>query len=620
MVGENEPRGNPVWTVSKCFTRRKLCTPMALLSLRQVHIAFGGPPILDRIDLQVERGERLCLVGRNGEGKSTLMKLISDEIRPDGGEIVLERDSRVARLDQDVPGDTVGSVLDIARAGLYPGDPEHLADSAITRLQLDPLSQFSQLSGGLKRRALLARALASSPDLLLLDEPTNHLDLDSIIYLEDFLLRWDGTLVFVSHDRSFVRRLATRIGELDRGKLYSHPGSYNTYLQNRDARIAVEATQTALFDTRLSEEEKWIRQGIKARRTRNEGRVRVLEKMREEHRQRRQRQGKTRLIVQGAERSGDIVIEAKDLYFAYEENQPQVDQFSLLIGRGDKIGVVGPNGTGKTTLLHMLLGQLAPQRGEIRHGTRLQTAHFDQLRSQLNLDETVAENIAPGQEYLEIGGQRRHVYGYLQDFLFTPARARTPVSALSGGERNRLLLARLFAKPANLLVLDEPTNDLDAETLELLEEQLSQYAGTLLMVSHDREFLDNVATSILVFEGNGQIGDYAGGYSDWLKRRKEAKSEEATKMAQSKKESAPTQRQRTRKLSFNEKRELGELPGRIEKLEADQEQLHQEMAAPTFYQQGSEKVAQAQEKLTAFGGELEAAYARWEELSEIEEA
>lgn len=589
---------------------------MPVLNLRQLHIAFGGPPILDRIDLQVERAERVCLVGRNGEGKSTLMKLISGEIRPDGGELVLERQARVARLDQDVPNGTSGSVLDIARQGLHPGDPAHWADSALTRLQLDPQADFAQLSGGLKRRVLLARALAAQPDLLLLDEPTNHLDLDSILYLEEFLLRWEGTLIFVSHDRAFVRRLATRIVEIDRGHLHSHPGSYDGFLKNRDARLAQEATQASVFDARLGEEEKWVRQSISARRTRNEGRVRALKKMREERQQRRMRQGNAHLRVQEAERSGDLVIEAKDLYFAYREGLPQVRDFSLMVGRGDKIGVVGPNGSGKTTLLRMLLGQLLPQRGSVHHGTRLQTAHFDQLRAQLNLDESVAENIAPDQEYLEINGQRRHVYGYLQDFLFTPARARTPVRALSGGERNRLLLARLFAKPANLLVLDEPTNDLDAETLELLEEQLVNYGGTLLIVSHDRAFLDNVVTSILVFEGDGSVGEYAGGYSDWLERHRAARAERVT---EAKPALTQRSRQRARKLSFNEQRELDNLPEAIEALEAEQAALHKRMADAGFYQQSGGDVAAAQERLGEVGQALQLAYARWEDLSEIAE-
>ena len=590
---------------------------MPLLNLRQLRIAFGGPPILDGIDLQVERSERLCLVGRNGEGKSTLMKLISGEIRPDSGERILERQARVARLDQDVPVGLSGTVLDIAQQGLRPGDPPHWADSAITRLQLDPRADFAQLSGGLKRRVLLARALSTNPDLLLLDEPTNHLDLDSILYLEEFLLRWEGTLVFVSHDRAFVRRLATRIAEIDRGQLYSHPGSYDNFLANRDARLTTESTQAAVFDARLSDEEKWVRQSISARRTRNEGRVRALQKMREERQQRRTRQGNARLRVQEAERSGDLVIEAEALYFAYREGEPQVSDFSLIVGRGDKIGVVGPNGSGKTTLLRMLLGQLEPQRGSLRHGTRLQTAHFDQLRAQLNLDENVAENVAPGQEYLEINGQRRHVYGYLQDFLFTPARARTPVGALSGGERNRLLLARLFAKPANLLVLDEPTNDLDAETLELLEEQLVNYGGTLLIVSHDRAFLDNVVTSILVFEGSGVIGEYAGGYSDWLARHRTTRTE---RTAEAKASPPPRSKQRERKLSFNEQRELDRLPEEIEGLETEQAALHKQMSNPEFYQQKGEEVATAQERLSQVDLALQHAYARWEELSEIAEA
>ena len=591
---------------------------MSLLNLRQLHIAFGGPPILAGVDLRVERADRLCLVGRNGEGKSTLMKIISGEIQPDSGEQILEQQSHVARLDQDVPDGISGTVLDIARQGLRSGDPPHWADSAVTRLQLDPHANFTHLSGGLRRRVLLARALSAQPDLLLLDEPTNHLDLDSILYLEDFLLRWDGTLIFVSHDRAFVRRLATRIVEIDRGQLHLHTGSYDDFIRNRDARLAIEETQAAVSDARLGEEEKWVRQSISARRTRNEGRVRALQKMREERQQRQQRQGTSRLRVQEAERSGDLVIEAEDLYFAYSEGLPQVSQFSLLVGRGDKIGIVGPNGSGKTTLLHMLLGQLEPQRGSVRHGTRLQIAHFDQLRAQLNLDESVAENIAPGQEYLDINGQRRHVYGYLQDFLFTPARARTPVGALSGGERNRLLLARLFAKPANLLVLDEPTNDLDTETLELLEEQLVHYSGTLLIVSHDRAFLDNVVTSLLVFEGGGQIGEYAGGYSDWLARHQSAQTPRTAEKKKARKQQRSKQRER--KLSFNEQRELDALPDQIEALEAEQSALHEQMADPAFYQQNGEDVTAAQTRLEQIDNDLKQAYARWEELGEIAEA
>lgn len=591
---------------------------MSLLNLRQLHIAFGGPPILKDVDLRVERADRLCLVGRNGEGKSTLMKIISGEVRPDSGEQIIERQARVARLDQDVPEGLTGTVLNVVQQGLRPDDPTHWADSAVTRLQLDPQADFAHLSGGLKRRVLLAHALSAQPDLLLLDEPTNHLDLDSILYLEDFLLRWEGTLIFVSHDRTFVRRLATRIAEIDRGQLHVHSGSYDDFIRNRDARLAVEETQAAVSDARLSEEEKWVRQSISARRTRNEGRVRALQKMREERQQRRQRQGNARLRVQETERSGELVIEAKGLYFAYSEGEPQVRQLSLLVGRGDKIGVVGPNGSGKTTLLHMLLGQLEPQRGSVRHGTRLQIAHFDQLRAQLNLDESVAENIAPGQEYLDINGQRRHVYGYLQDFLFTPARARTPVGALSGGERNRLLLARLFAKPANLLVLDEPTNDLDAETLELLEEQLVHYGGTLLIVSHDRSFLDNVVTSLLVFEGDGQIGEYAGGYSDWLARHQSAQTPRTAEKKKARKQQRSKQRER--KLSFNEQRELDALPDQIEALEAEQSALHEQMADPAFYRQNGEDVTAAQTRLEQIDNDLEQAYSRWEELGEIAEA
>ena len=553
---------------------------MALINLRNATIAFGGPPILADISLRIERHERVCLYGRNGEGKSTLLKMLNGEIAPDSGELARANGLRTAYLNQDTPADLAGTVRKIVSAGAK-NAPGHQIDSALSRLSLDADANLDELSGGLKRRVLLARAIAAEPDVLLLDEPTNHLDIESITYLEEFLLRWNGTLVFVTHDRALLRKLATRIVEIDRGQVYSFAENYETFLRRREERFATEADHAALFDHRLSEEEVWIRQGIKARRTRNEGRVRTLEKMREEHRKRRQHQGVSRLQVQEAERSGDLVLEIRDLEFGYAE-ESLVRDFSTIIGRGDKIGIIGPNGAGKTTLLQLILGQLEPRQGCVRHGTRLKIARFDQDREALNLKESVAENIAPGQEFLEINGQRRHVYGYLQDFLFTPERARTPVGVLSGGERNRLLLARILARPVNLLILDEPTNDLDVETLDLLEEQLVAYAGTLILVSHDRDFLDHVTTSTLVFESNGQINDYTGGYSDW--RRLQQANPTPPKASNTSPQRKATAPPRKAKLSFNDRRDLEGLPGQIEDLESEQEALHQRMADPAFYQ------------------------------------
>ena len=589
---------------------------MALINLRNATIAFGGPPILADISLRIERDERVCLYGRNGEGKSTLLKMLNGEIAPDSGELARANGLRTAYLNQDTPADLAGTVRSIVAAGAKDA-PGHQIDSALSRLSLEADANFDELSGGLKRRVLLARAIAAEPDVLLLDEPTNHLDIESITYLEEFLLRWNGTLVFVTHDRALLRKLATRIVEIDRGQVYSFAENYETFLRRREERFATEADQAALFDHRLSEEEVWIRQGIKARRTRNEGRVRTLEKMREEHRKRRQRQGVSRVQVQEAERSGDLVLEIRDLEFGYAE-ESLVRDFSTIIGRGDKIGIIGPNGAGKTTLLQLILGQLEPRQGSVRHGTRLKIARFDQHREALNLKESVAENIAPGQEFIEINGQRRHVYGYLQDFLFTPERARTPVGVLSGGERNRLLLARILARPVNLLILDEPTNDLDVETLDLLEEQLVAYAGTLILVSHDRDFLDHVTTSTLVFESNGQISDYTGGYSDWrrLQQANTTPPKASNTLAQHKAKALP----RKAKLSFNDRRELEGLPEQIEDLESEQEALHQRMADPAFYQEGATAISTAKEQLDTLEQTLATAYARWEELAQLDES
>ncbi len=589
---------------------------MALINLRNATIAFGGPPILADISLRIERHERVCLYGRNGEGKSTLLKMLNGEIAPDSGELARANGLRTAYLNQDTPADLAGTVRKIVGGGAK-NAPGHQIDSALSRLSLDADANLDELSGGLKRRVLLARAIAAEPDVLLLDEPTNHLDIESITYLEEFLLRWNGTLVFVTHDRALLRKLATRIVEIDRGQVYSFAENYETFLRRREERFATEADQAALFDHRLSEEEVWIRQGIKARRTRNEGRVRTLEKMREEHRKRRQRQGVSRLKVQEAQRSGDLVLEIRDLEFGYAE-ELLVRDFSTIIGRGDKIGIIGPNGAGKTTLLQLILGQLEPRQGCVRHGTRLKIARFDQHREALNLKESVAENIAPGQEFLEINGQRRHVYGYLQDFLFTPERARTPVGVLSGGERNRLLLARILALPVNLLILDEPTNDLDVETLDLLEEQLVAYAGTLILVSHDRDFLDHVTTSTLVFESNGKINDYTGGYSDWRRlQQANATPPKASNTSPQRKVTAPPLKA---KLSFNDRRELEGLPGLIEDLESEQDALHQRMADPAFYQEDATVISTAKEQLDTLEQTLATAYARWEELAQLDES
>ena len=589
---------------------------MALINLRNATIAFGGPPILADISLRIERHERVCLYGRNGEGKSTLLKMLNGEIAPDSGELARANGLRTAYLNQDTPADLAGTVRKIVAGGAK-NAPGHQIDSALSRLSLDADANLDELSGGLKRRVLLARAIAAEPDVLLLDEPTNHLDIESITYLEEFLLRWNGTLVFVTHDRALLRKLATRIVEIDRGQVYSFAENYETFLRRREERFATEADQAALFDHRLSEEEVWIRQGIKARRTRNEGRVRTLEKMREEHRKRRQHQGVSRLQVQEAERSGDLVLEIRDLEFGYAE-ESLVRDFSTIISRGDKIGIIGPNGAGKTTLLQLILGQLEPRQGCVRHGTRLKIARFDQHREALNLKESVAENIAPGQEFLEINGQRRHIYGYLQDFLFTPERARTPVGVLSGGERNRLLLARILARPVNLLILDEPTNDLDVETLDLLEEQLVAYAGTLILVSHDRDFLDHVTTSTLVFESNGQINDYTGGYSDW--RRLQQANPAPPKASNTSPQRKATAPPRKAKLSFNDRRDLEGLPGQIEDLESEQDALHQRMADPAFYQEDATVISTAKEQLDTLEQTLATAYERWEELAQLDES
>ncbi len=624
---------------------------MALLNLRDIHLSFAHPPLLDGVSLSIEAGERICLIGRNGEGKSTLLRVIAGELTPDDGERVLRRDARVARLEQAVPEDLGGSVFDVVADGLgeiadlvkayhaasaaLGGDADERAlarlaqaqqdleqaggwqvqqrvETVLSRMDLNGEADFAALSGGMKRRVLLARALAGDPDLLLLDEPTNHLDIEAIAWLEEFLLGWRGALVFITHDRGFLRRLATRIVELDRGRLRDFPGDYDSYLRQREVLDRAEEKERAHQQRLLAQEEAWIRQGIKARRTRNEGRVRRLQALREEARARRDRQGTARIALNSAERSGRLVCELEGVDYAWE-GRPLIRDFSTTLLRGDRVGIIGPNGCGKSTLLKLMLGKLAPQKGRVRLGTRLEVAYFDQLREQLDLDRTVLDNVAGGSDKVVINGREQHVISYLADFLFPPARARQPVRALSGGERNRLLLARLFTRPFNLLVMDEPTNDLDLETLDLLEERLLDFEGTLLLVSHDRDFLDNVVTSTLVFEGGGRIGEYVGGYSDWLRQRPVPSREESAPVRETK-----TKRERSerpRKRSYKEQRELDALPGRIEQLETELADVQQQLADPAVYERlGAEGLAGLGERLNDLEAELEAAYERWAEL------
>jgi ABC transport system ATP-binding/permease protein len=586
---------------------------MAIISLQDVSVSFGNLPLLDQVELQVEKGERIALIGRNGEGKTSLLRLIAGELPPDTGRVTLQKGLTLAGLTQDVPPTVTGSVREVVGGGSAIAD--HRVDTVLTRLALNADERFEALSVGFKRRVLLARALASEPDVLLLDEPTNHLDITTITWLEEYLHKYRGTLMLVTHDRVFLRKLATRIVELDRGRLTSWACDYHNFLERREAAAVAEEAQRNRFMRKLAQEEIWIRQGVKARRTRNEGRVRALLKLRAEQQALRTQTGDVRMQIEEAQRTGKLVIEAKGITQAFGA-QPLIHDFSVRIMRGDRIGIIGPNGIGKTTLLRILLGEIPPQKGQVRHGTHLQPVYFDQLRAQLDETRSVQENIAAGEEYVDLNGQRRHVISYLKDFLFAPERARGPVRVLSGGERNRLLLARLFCRPSNVLVLDEPTNDLDMETLDLLEERLMDYSGTILLVSHDRAFLNGVVTSTLVFESGGKLTEYAGGYDDWLAQRPAAGGGDAA-AARAAPRKPSEKREKPRKLTFNETRELSALPGQIEALESEQQALVAQLADPGFYKQGGEAVGRATARLVQVESALENAYARWQALESI---
>ncbi len=619
---------------------------MNLVTLRDITLGFGHPPLLENINLSIEEGERIALLGRNGCGKSTLLKLLTEEILPDAGEIQFRTGLVVARMSQQVTDDICGTSYGVIASGLgevgqqlndyhrligqtdKPSDMQHMhklheqidasngwqyhqrIETVLSKLLLNGEDDFQSLSGGQSRRVLLGRALVQEPNLLLLDEPTNHLDINMIEWLEDFLLAQNTTLLFVSHDRRFVRRLATRIIELERGQLTSWPGDYDTYRKNREQVLAAELKQESEQDKKLATEEAWIRRGIKARRTRNEGRVRALQELRRQRQARRERLGNVNISIQQSDRSGKIVIEAKDVSYSYGEHVI-VDNFSITIMRGDKIGLLGPNGIGKTTLLRLLLGELQPKSGSIKHGTRLDIAYFDQQRAQLDENATVIDNLALGKDTVTINGKEKHVISYLQDFLFSPDRSRSPVNALSGGEKNRLLLARMFCRPSNVLVLDEPTNDLDFETLDLLEQLLVEYTGTLLLISHDRSFINDVVTSTLSFEGNGVIREYVGGYDDWL--RQQAVNTEKTRAVQKTASTRSSQKKQS-KLSYKHQRELDKLPAKIEQLEQAQRLLHDKMTKADYFKRDREEITSDQKELAEIDNKLEQAYQRWEDL------
>ncbi|WP_263264960.1 ATP-binding cassette domain-containing protein [Pseudomonas sp. RIT-PI-S] len=635
---------------------------MTLLKLSDVSLAYGAMPLLDKVSWQIARGERVCIIGRNGTGKSSMLRLVRGDQKPDDGDIWRAPGLKIGELPQELPRADERTVFDVVAEGLS-GVGELLAqfhhlsqnivtdadldalthvqqeleardgwrlqqlvDSTLSRLQLPADKTLAELSGGWRRRVLLAQALVSEPDLLLLDEPTNHLDIGAIAWLEEALAGFGGAVLFITHDRAFLQNLATRILELDRGRLIDWNGDYASFLVHKEAELAAEETANALFDKRLAQEEVWIRQGIKARRTRNEGRVRALKALRVERGERRERQGKANIQLDVADKSGKQVIVLENVSYAHPGGPLLVKDFSMVLQREDRIGLLGANGTGKTTLLKLLLGDLQPTSGKVEQGTRLEVAYFDQLRLQLDLEKTVIDNLAEGRDFIEIDGQSRHVLSYLGDFLFSPQRARTPVKALSGGERARLLLAKLFSKPANLLVLDEPTNDLDVETLELLEEVLSSFKGTVLMVSHDRAFLDNVVTSTLVFEGDGQVREYVGGYQDWIRQGGSAKLLGVKEAKPAKADPAPaapvaapqasTPVAAKKKLSYKLQRELEALPGQIEALEMQIGDVQRDIASPSFYQRPANETAAVLASLDDLQARLDGLLERWAELDE----
>lgn len=636
-----------------------------VLTVEKVSQAYGLQPLLEEADLRIEYGERVCLLGRNGEGKSTLMRIIAGEITPDGGTVRLAEGGKLAMLPQNLPAGSDATVIETVTSAFpetgrlllrYAAISEQGADADLVELErvqagieandgwmlqqridrillqfgLQPEQRVSELSGGWQRRVLLARALASDPDLLLLDEPTNHLDVPAIRWLEETLSSFPGALLFISHDRAFIRRMATRIVDLDRGSLTSWPGSYDRFLELKEKALEEEERHNALFDKRLAAEETWIRQGIKARRTRNMGRVRALKAMRDQHRERRNRSGTASFAVESAGQSGKLVVEAQNVSFAYPGSAPIIQDLNLLILRGDKVGLIGENGTGKTTLLKLLLGQLEPSSGELRLGTQREVAYFDQLRSELDLEKTALDNLAEGREFIEINGQRKHVLGYLGEFLFSPQRARSPVKVFSGGERARLLIAKLFSQPANILVLDEPTNDLDVDTLELLESQLVSFPGTVVVISHDRDFLDNVVTSTLFLDGSGRVEEAVGGFSDWRRQGGVFRAEQAgnSSITAGVRQEPLTQKNETpknpskikdygQKLSYKLKRELEQLPGEISALEAELAALQEAIGEPSFYAGDADRVTETLARLSEAEAALEDRIGRWMELEEM---
>ncbi|MEW5894587.1 MAG: ATP-binding cassette domain-containing protein [Candidatus Omnitrophota bacterium] len=628
---------------------------MALISLKNIVVAFGGPRVFDDLSLQLEPGERVALLGRNGAGKTTLMKVIAGENQVDDGEIVRQKGVEITHLPQEVSQSFEGTVFDIVASGLgkrgellkdyhhvsqqlhkeqtpqlmamldrlqneldrtQSWDISYQVELVISRMKLDLESDFKQLSGGQKRRVLLAKALVIKPEILLLDEPTNHLDIDTINWLEGFLRDYSGTLLFVTHDRMFMQHLATRIVELDRGKLFSWTCDYKTFLERRQMALDNEAAQRSEFDKKLAQEELWIRQGVKARRTRNEGRIKVLERLRQEKKAQRQLIGQVNMKAQEAEQSGRLVMKVSNLSYSYGD-KCLFEKYSTQIMRGDKIGIIGPNGSGKTTLIRLLLGKLPPQKGTVRIGTNVEVAYYDQLREQLDEEKSVIENICGQADTVVIKGKPRHIIGYMQDFLFSPERARTPVKVLSGGERNRLFLARLFTKPSNVLVMDEPTNDLDMETLELLEELLMEYSGTILLVSHDRAFLNNVVTSTIVLEGDGTISEYAGGYDDWLNQRQSANVNQSSRAKSDDEKPQRHDKPKPRKLSFKEEKELAALVVQIEQLEREQSELYALMGEESFYKKSAQEIKRAQDKLKEVEEKLLRAFERWSYLEDL---